>query len=191
MAKIDFKRIRKIFRKKTRLRGTVLAGESADFANPCDNPPAWPKAPSPTRNPLGTMAWATGTRKDKFGCTRDAGKKFHAGIDIKAAVGTDCFAIEDATVEEVGFGSDLGKYVSISFKKGNKIFGVAYCHLDKTSVKKGVAVKAGDKLGETGVTGNAEPDNPHLHLEVQDQIWIAYTNASDRSAHGLNPNDYV
>jgi len=168
----------------------ILAGAKADI-NPCDNPPAWPLAPAPTENPLATMAWATNTQKDKFGCTRDGGKKFHAGIDIKAKVGTECFATEDAKVEEVGYGSDLGKYVSISFKKDGKIYGVAYCHLSKQSVVKGAQVKAGDTLGETGVTGNADPNNPHLHLEVQDQVWVAYSKPSDRSDHGVNPNAYI
>jgi murein DD-endopeptidase MepM/ murein hydrolase activator NlpD len=159
--------------------------------NPCDNPPNWPAAPAPTKKPLAVMAWATGLQKDKFGCTRDQGTKFHAGIDIKAAVGTPCFATEDAKVEEVGFGTEVGKYVSISFIKSGKTHGVSYCHLSKTSVIKGASVKAGDKVGETGVTGNAEPNNPHLHLEVQDQVWVAYDNSADRSKHGINPNSYI
>ena len=137
------------------------------------------------------MSWATGLLKDKFGCTRNGGSKFHAGIDIKAAIGTACFATENANVEEVGYGCDVGKYVSISFKKDGKTIGVAYCHLSKTTVNKGDSVKAGDKVGETGVTGNADANNPHLHLEVQDQVWVAYDNSSDRSQHGLNPNGYI
>ena len=137
------------------------------------------------------MEWATGALKDKFGCTRNSGSKFHAGIDIKAELGTDCFATERSKVEEVGYGTDLGKYVSISFKKEGKTYGVAYCHLSKTSVKKGDSVEAGQKIGKTGKTGNASEDNPHLHLEVQDQVWVAYDTADERSEHGLNPNSYV
>jgi hypothetical protein len=165
--------------------------EGTSAAIPCDNPPNWPEAPAPTKYPLATMNWATGTPKDKFGCTRNGGKKFHAGIDVKAVVGTKCFATEDGKVEEVGYGEEVGSYVSISFKKDGKTYGVAYCHLKKAAVKKGDLVKAGDTLGETGVTGNAEPSNPHLHLEVQDQVWVAYADAADRSKHALNPNSYV
>lgn len=164
------------------------------LANPCDGSPTWNKAPSPSSNPLDTMEWATGTKKDKFGCTRtnaDGSKKFHAGIDIKAAIGTDCFATEDATVTDVGSGSDLGSWVAISFTKGGKKYGVAYCHLSKQSVKNGDKLKKGDKVGETGISGNAEVNNPHLHLEVQDQVWVAYSSVSDRSTHGLDPNDYI
>lgn len=160
--------------------------------NPCDTPPNWPLAPSPTKNPLASMQWATGLNKDKFGCTRDGGTKFHAGIDIKAAVGTACFATEAAKVKDVGWFGELGQCVGISFTKNGKTYGVAYCHLqEKVFVKVGDSVKAGDKLGETGLSGNAETSNPHLHLEVQDQVWVAYNPAEDRSKHALNPNSYI
>jgi murein DD-endopeptidase MepM/ murein hydrolase activator NlpD len=141
--------------------------------------------------PLAKMEWATGKLKDKFGCTRNGGAKFHVGIDIKAEVGTPCFAIEDAKVEAVGFGEDVGSYVTISFEKNGKTYGVAYCHLKKQEVKEGTKVKAGDRLGETGISGNAEPENPHLHLDIQNQVWVGYAEAEKRSMHGVNPNSYV
>jgi murein DD-endopeptidase MepM/ murein hydrolase activator NlpD len=137
------------------------------------------------------MEWATGTLKDRFGCTRNSCTKFHAGIDIKATVGTACYATEDGKVEEVGYGKDLGKYVSISFNKDGKTYGVAYCHLSKRSVSKGATVAAGQKLGETGIMGNADSSNPHLHLEVQGQIFVAYDNAFVRSKHSLDSNSYI
>ena len=159
--------------------------------NPCDNAPNWPAAPNPLRNPLKVMEWATGKQKDKFGCTRDGGTKFHAAIDIKAAVGTECYAVSDAKVEEVGYGDDVGTYVSISYKIGAQIIGVAYCHLSKTQVKKGDTVTAGAVLGKTGTSGNADPAEPHLHLEYQKQVWVAYADASDRSKITMNPNSLI
>jgi murein DD-endopeptidase MepM/ murein hydrolase activator NlpD len=188
----DLKPARRVLEDKlSELSRLQLQFVDKEVDNPCAKPTKWPVAPSPTVTPLKAMEWATGGDKDKFGCTRDAGKKFHAGIDIKAPVGTPCYATEDAKVEEVGFGTDLGTYVSISFKKGTQTYGVAYCHLSKTSVKKNDTIKAGAKIGETGITGNAEPANPHLHLEVQNQVWVAYANAADRSVHGVNPNGYI
>lgn len=159
--------------------------------NPCDKPSTYTMAPKPSKDPLTVMAWATGTPKDKFGCTRDAGKKFHAGIDIKAAIGTECYAVEDAKVEEVGSGDEVGLYVSLSYTRAGKTYGVAYCHLSKRSVTKGDSVKAGDVIGKTGTSGNAEVGNPHLHLEVQDQIWVAYADAESRAKHSLNSNSYM
>ena len=183
---------RKVLEAKIReLRSLQLKFLEMDVVNPCEDPPVWPSAPSPSVTPLKVMEWSSGTTKDQFGCSRDSGKKFHAGIDIKAPVGTPCYAMENAKVEEVGFGEDVGKYVSISFKKAGKDYGVAYCHLKNTSVKKGASVKAGDQVGDTGITGNADASNPHLHLEIQDQVWIAYANAADRSVHGINPNNYI
>ncbi|MEY3498399.1 MAG: hypothetical protein RL308_68 [Bacteroidota bacterium] len=160
----------------------------------CDSTPIWIKVPTPSYFPLEKMEWATGTKKDKFGCTRinsDGTKKFHAGIDLKAKVGTLCFAMEDSTVESVGFGQELGKWVTLSYKKGGKIIGVAYCHLSETSVVEGTKIIAGTKIGKTGVSGNAEPTNPHLHLEFQDQIFVAYSDVSNRIKHGLDPNEMV
>ncbi|MDV4164388.1 M23 family metallopeptidase [Rhizobium leguminosarum] len=159
--------------------------------NPCDNPPNWPAAPTPASNPLAVMELATGKKKDRFGCTRDGGKKFHAGIDIKAATGTECFAVSDAKVEEVGFGKDVGKYVSISFKDGSQVVGVAYCHLSETLVKKGAHVKAGEAVGKTGTTWNADTSEPHLHIEYQTQVWVAYANPADRSKVAVDPNALV
>ena len=164
--------------------------------NPCSGSPTWPEAPSPSKNPMTTMEWANGSEKDKFGCTRkDAAgkKKFHAGIDIKAAVGTDCYAVEDCKVESVGSGASLGSWVSISFTKDGKKYGVAYCHLQTGSaaVSEGDNVTAGTVLAKTGKSGNVGDDEPHLHLEIQDQVWVAYGDAASRSEHGINPNGWM
>ncbi len=63
----------------------------------------------------------------------------------KARTGTDsgaeCYSVEDATVEDVGYGDDLGKWVTISFTKGHKKCGVAYAHLSEGCVKKGAKVR--------------------------------------------------
>lgn len=159
--------------------------------NPCDDTQTWAKAPAPSKMPLTSMAWAIDATKSGFGCLRDGGTKFHAGIDIKAPVGTTCYATEDGKVEELGYGDDVGSYVTISFKKGGKTYGAAYCHLSKRTAKKGDPIKAGDIIGETGISGNADASNPHLHLEVQNQIWTGYADAAERSKHSLDPNDYI
>lgn len=137
------------------------------------------------------MAWATGKPKDRFGCTRDSGTKFHAAIDILAAVGTDVYAVADSTVEEVGFGNDVGTYVSISYSKNGQTIGVAYCHLSKSLVAKGAKVVAGTVLGKTGVSGNPNPAEPHLHLEYQKQVWVAYADAASRSKVAMDPNALI
>jgi murein DD-endopeptidase MepM/ murein hydrolase activator NlpD len=147
------------------------------------------------------MKWATGQTKDKFGCTRRDGagnKKFHAGIDLDANVGTECFATEAGTINIVRTGvSDgdsskaLGNYVGVEFKKAGKTYGAGYCHLKTVSVSRGASVTAGQSLGTTGISGNASVSNPHLHLEIHDKAWRPYATASERAKHTLDPNDYV
>lgn len=165
-------------------------------ASVCDSSPTWNNAPKPAINPLRTMKWANDLEKDKFGCTRkDAAgkKKFHGGIDLKASVGTDCYATEDkSTVTAIGYGDDFGKYVALKFTKGGKTYGVAYCHLSKHDILKvGDIVNKETVIGKTGKTGNVGSDEPHLHLEVHDQEWLTYEDEAKRSAHSLNPNSYV
>lgn len=157
----------------------------------CPNPAGWTAAPLPTHSPLKTMSWANDLPKDKFGCTRNSGAKFHGGIDLKADVGTECYATEDCVVKDVGFGTELGTYVGISFKKGGTTYGVGYCHLSETSVSIGDNLKAGSKLGKTGKSGNVGTDTPHLHLEVHNKVWAGYSDDAARSAVSLNPNGYV
>jgi murein DD-endopeptidase MepM/ murein hydrolase activator NlpD len=161
----------------------------------CESSPTWDTAPKPASKPLSEMKWANDLEKDKFGCTRknsSGNKKFHGGIDIKASVGTDCYATEDAVVTAIGFGTDLGKYVAIKFSKNGKIYGVGYCHLSKHDILTvGDSITAGTVVGKTGRTGNTGADAPHLHLEVHNGEWKTYDNDVDRSAHSFNPNAYI
>lgn len=185
----------KVYHLRNLLIKTNALSSSAMAASVCESNPSWGAAPLPGHNPLAEMKWANDLEKDKFGCTRkDAAgkKKFHGGIDIKASVGTDCYATEDAVVTAIGYGSELGKYVAIKFTKGGKGYGVAYCHLSKHDILKvGDSIKAGAVVGKTGKTGNVGSDEPHLHLEVHNQEWVAYANDEDRSAHALNANGYI
>ncbi len=172
----------------------ILVNQDLD-STVCDNSPSWDLAPKPSKNPLAKMEWANNLEKDKFGCTRNdssGNKKFHAGIDIKATEGSECYATEDSIVTAIGYGSDLGKYVAIKFTKTAKVYGAAYCHLSKHDILNvGDSIMAGVVVGKTGKTGNVGTDEAHLHFEVQDQEWVAYAHDVDRSAHSLNPNNYI
>ena len=57
-----------------------------------------------------------------------------------------------------------GQYVKLASKaKAQREY--VYAHLSQREPAGDYCV--GDKLGETGVTGNASADRPHLHFEVQ------------------------
>jgi|GEM_PF-6626200 len=72
------------------------------------------------------------------------------------------------------------------------MFGVAYCHLSQHDILNvGNNITSGTVVGKTGKTGNVGTDEPHLHLEVQNQEWVAYASDAERSAHSLNSNNYI
>ena len=91
---------------------------------------------------------------------------YHTGVDYKAKEGTDVVACKFGRVLEVGrnvsFGPSYGLSVIIDHGDGIRAI---YAHLSKTRVKVGDRVKAGDKIGEVGSTGNST--GPHLHLETR------------------------
>lgn len=69
------------------------------------------------------------------------------------------------TVVRPGYSSTYGNYVYIKHGKGWRTM---YAHLRSIRVKKGAKVKAGQRIGAVGNTGNAKTS--HLHYEQQRYI---------------------
>lgn len=88
-------------------------------------------------------------------------RKFHAGLDFPARVGTAIQASGDGTVMETGWHSGYGNCVKISHGYG---YQTLYGHMNKIAVRPGERVKKGQKIGEVGDTGLSTA--PHLHYEV-------------------------
>lgn len=88
-------------------------------------------------------------------------KKFHAGLDFPARVGTPISATGDGVVVEVGWHQGYGKCVKISHGYGYQSL---YAHMSQTNVHQGERVKKGQKIGAVGDTGLSTA--PHLHYEV-------------------------
>ena len=103
----------------------------------------------------------------KFGETI-TDSKGHTGIDLWQPIGTPVYAVEGGDILAAGsinnsYGnSQYGKCVLIDHKNGYYTF---YAHLDTVTVKKGMSVLAGAKIGTVGATGNVT--GPHLHFEVR------------------------
>lgn len=89
---------------------------------------------------------------------------WHAGIDIKADLGTPIVAAADGTVSFSGWEKFYGRHVKISHDDG---FVTVYAHLLQNFVKAGEAVAAGQVIGTVGRTGRAS--TYHLHFEIWNQ----------------------
>ena len=88
-------------------------------------------------------------------------KKFHAGLDFPARIGTAIQASGDGVVTETGWHSGYGNCVKISHGYG---YETLYGHMSRINVKTGQKVTKGQKIGEVGDTGLSTA--PHLHYEV-------------------------
>ena len=135
-----------------------------------------------------------GIEGGRWGDTRGPNnEQFHGGLDLDADKGTELFAMEGGEVVQVDFLDDFGNYIVVqSSNKESEYF--LYAHLSSTAVKEDGIVSQGDKLGETGESGNAqEADcNPeHLHLEVRegdgtDNGWV-----KDLGGETVDPEEHI
>jgi murein DD-endopeptidase MepM/ murein hydrolase activator NlpD len=88
-------------------------------------------------------------------------RRFHAALDLAAPTGTRINAAMDGKVATVGLNSVYGRYIILSHSGG---FQTMYAHMSLTSVRQGVSVRQGQKIGEVGNTGYST--GPHLHFAV-------------------------
>jgi murein DD-endopeptidase MepM/ murein hydrolase activator NlpD len=88
-------------------------------------------------------------------------RRFHAGMDFSARIGTPIHVTGDGVVELVARNGGFGKMVRVNHGFGYKTI---YAHLSEFKVKKGDRVKRGDVIALSGNTGISE--GPHLHYEV-------------------------
>ena len=99
-----------------------------------------------------------GWRNDPLG----AGRKFHAGVDLRAAYGTEVAA---AAAGEVTFAGDQAGYGTTVVIRHGEGFETRYAHLASTDVQTGDTVQAGQSVGRVGNSGRST--GPHLHFEVR------------------------
>lgn len=122
---------------------------------------------NPVVNPLADMSTfqspgASGWWGAKFGCYRNGCTRRHAGWDIHAPAGTPIRAVVTGTMTRHNAGG-YGQYVKLR-SRANPQREYLYAHLSQREPAGDYC--AGDKLGETGTTGNASADRPHLHFQV-------------------------
>lgn len=88
-------------------------------------------------------------------------RKFHAGLDFPARVGTAIQSTGDGVVVETGWHQGYGNCVRISHGYG---YETLYGHMNKILVHVGEHIKKGHLIGQVGDTGLSTA--PHLHYEV-------------------------
>ncbi|MEH6443330.1 MAG: peptidoglycan DD-metalloendopeptidase family protein [Oceanospirillaceae bacterium] len=101
-------------------------------------------------------------------------RSMHKGIDFKAAKGTPIYAPADGVIRMAERRSANGKFIKIVHNFG---FATSYSHLSKYLVKTGDYVHKGQKIAESGNTGQST--GPHLHYEL---LYLS---------KAINPADFV
>jgi hypothetical protein len=90
------------------------------------------------------------------------------GSDLFAPEGTPVVAMVDGTVVDAGSSGPGGNNLTIRGVDGRQYY---YAHLRETPhVERGQKVKAGQRVGSVGETGNAKGTGAHLHLGIGPEI---------------------
>lgn len=160
--------------------GTIVGAAIAD--NECDQPSYTVNSSNATEflcgmsSPFGKVA-----EGHEYNVSSTSGKRirpcavcsdFHQGTDLAGMNGVsvgDLFAVADGVIDFVGPYGGYGNSVLIKHTGANATFYTRYGHLSsiESSLEKGKEIKAGDKLGVWGSTGNST--GVHLHFELLDE----------------------
>lgn len=130
--------------------------------------PALPENTTMDRYALGlaeTVSPVYSTITSEFGWREHpltGGEKFHCGVDLRAEEGTTIRAFAAGTVDYIGESDSYGQYLQLRHDNGVTSF---YAHCSKLCVQKGQMVAAGEKVAESGATGDVT--GPHLHFEMK------------------------
>lgn len=90
-------------------------------------------------------------------------ERFHTGVDIHGAIGTEVLAIADGTVVVSTYDDGWGDYMIINH--GDNVLSL-YAHLNCRYIKRGESVTRGQAIGELGNSGFSS--GPHLHFEMRE-----------------------
>ena len=117
----------------------------------------------------------------------------HKGVDIFAPRGTEVVASTYGLVVYTHEGGKGGKSVMVLGPKWRFHY---YAHLDSYSAWPFQPVKAGDKIGTVGDTGNAKGKPPHLHYAITTpfpylHLYDAEAVQGWRKMFHLNPDNWL
>jgi murein DD-endopeptidase MepM/ murein hydrolase activator NlpD len=122
---------------------------------------------------------------DTYKQARAGGARVHDAIDIMADHGTPVVAVAPGRVEKLFF-SKGGGGITAYVRSLDGQWTYYYAHLQDYApgLKEGQAIKRGDPIGRVGVTGNSDPNGPHLHFAINRM------NAGEKWYEGTPVNPY-
>lgn len=106
--------------------------------------------------------------------------EMHLGIDIPAPIGTAILAPKSGTVAYAGTASGYGLLLVINHANQEQ---TRYGHINRSLVKAGDSIEAGQLIAEVGNRGHST--GPHLHFEVR--IHVTADTQFSRSLPAVNP----
>ncbi len=142
-----------------------------------------PTAPTAATGPLaalpvdGTVLPVAGEISSPFGVRADpftGAPRFHAGVDVAAPRGTAIHAVADGEVVFSGWRRGGGRVVEVRHADG---LVTSYAHAERTLVRAGQHVVAGEVVATVGSSGRAS--GPHLHF------------AASRAGQPIDPSEIL
>jgi murein DD-endopeptidase MepM/ murein hydrolase activator NlpD len=104
---------------------------------------------------------------DTYTQSRGGGSRRHDAIDIMADHGTPVVAAAPGKLEKLFFSKGGGGITAyVRSDDGKWLYYYAHLQDYAPGLKEGQVIKRGDPIGRVGVTGNSNPDGPHLHFAV-------------------------
>jgi murein DD-endopeptidase MepM/ murein hydrolase activator NlpD len=104
---------------------------------------------------------------DTYTQSRGGGSRRHDAIDIMADHGTPVVAAAPGRLEKLYYSKGGGGITAyVRSDDGRWLYYYAHLQDYAPGLKEGQVIKRGDPIGRVGVTGNSNPDGPHLHFAV-------------------------
>ncbi len=104
---------------------------------------------------------------DTYKQARAGGARVHDAIDIMADHGTPVVAAAPGRLEKLFFSKGGGGITAyVRSEDGRWLYYYAHLQDYAPGLKEGQPIRRGDPIGRVGVTGNSNPDGPHLHFAV-------------------------
>jgi murein DD-endopeptidase MepM/ murein hydrolase activator NlpD len=151
---------------------------AADRAAPVEvTAPAPPAVPSRANAQADEVQMITGRITSGFGARWG---RVHKGLDIAAPVGTPIHAPLAGEVVASGPASGFGLWVRVRHDDGTV---TTYGHVNRTLVRVGEHVEAGQEIAEVGNRGQST--GPHLHVEVQTPGGVTVNPRPWLDQHGI------